>query len=99
MRNLAVGALRLAGHPNLAVALRHTGRDPARPLAVLGLAYRWNGRHSTMTEPWEALTHGPDPVHLATVFGLDEKAQSAMPAPLGSCSLHRQGSTLPLAHR
>jgi predicted transposase YbfD/YdcC len=40
LRNLAVGALRLAGHPNLAAALRHTGRDPARPLAVLGLAYR-----------------------------------------------------------
>ena len=28
LRNLAVGALRLAGHPNLAAALRHTGRDP-----------------------------------------------------------------------
>jgi predicted transposase YbfD/YdcC len=26
--------------PNLAAALRHTGRDPARPLAILGLAYR-----------------------------------------------------------
>jgi hypothetical protein len=40
--NLAVGALRLrlAGHPNLAAALRHTGRDPTRPLAILGLAYR-----------------------------------------------------------
>ena len=40
LRNLAVGALRLAGHPNLAAALRHAARDPARPLAVLGLAYR-----------------------------------------------------------
>jgi predicted transposase YbfD/YdcC len=40
LRNLAIGALRLAGHPNLAAALRHTGRDPARPLAILGLAYR-----------------------------------------------------------
>jgi predicted transposase YbfD/YdcC len=40
LRNLAVGALRLAGHPNLAAALRHTGRDPARPLAILGLVYR-----------------------------------------------------------
>ena len=40
LRNLAVGALRLASHPNLAAALRHTGRDPARPLALLGLAYR-----------------------------------------------------------
>lgn len=28
LRNLAVGALRLAGYPNLAAALRHTGRDP-----------------------------------------------------------------------
>ena len=26
LRNLAIGALRLAGHPNLAAALRHTGR-------------------------------------------------------------------------
>jgi len=40
LRNLAVGALRLAGHPNLAAALRHTGRDPGRPLAILGLAHR-----------------------------------------------------------
>ena len=40
LRNLAVGALRLAGHPNLAAALGHTGRDPTRPLAILGLAYR-----------------------------------------------------------
>jgi hypothetical protein len=40
LRNLAIGALRLAGHPNLAAALRHTARDPARPLAILGLAYR-----------------------------------------------------------
>jgi predicted transposase YbfD/YdcC len=39
LRNLAIGALRLAGHPNLAAALRHTGRDPARPLAILGLAH------------------------------------------------------------
>jgi hypothetical protein len=37
LRNLAIGALRLAGHPNLAAALRHTSRDPTRPLAVLGL--------------------------------------------------------------
>jgi hypothetical protein len=33
LRNLAIGALHLAGHPNLAAALRHTGRDPGRPLA------------------------------------------------------------------
>jgi hypothetical protein len=40
LRNLAVGALRVAGHPNLAAALQHTSRDPARPLAVLGLGYQ-----------------------------------------------------------
>jgi hypothetical protein len=40
LRNLVVGALRLAGQLNLAAAPRHTGRDPARPLAMLGLAYR-----------------------------------------------------------
>jgi predicted transposase YbfD/YdcC len=39
LRNLAIGALRLAGHPNLAAALRQTGRDPARPLTILGLAH------------------------------------------------------------
>jgi predicted transposase YbfD/YdcC len=39
LRNLAVGALRLAGHPNLAAALRQTGRAPARPLTILGLAH------------------------------------------------------------
>jgi predicted transposase YbfD/YdcC len=39
LRNLAIGALRLAGHPNLAAALRHISRDPARPLTLLGLAY------------------------------------------------------------
>jgi predicted transposase YbfD/YdcC len=39
LRNLAIGALRLAGHPNLAAALRQTGRDPARPLTILGLPH------------------------------------------------------------
>jgi hypothetical protein len=47
LRNLAIGALRPAGHPNLAAALRHTGRDPARPLTILGLAHACNGHHTT----------------------------------------------------
>jgi hypothetical protein len=29
LRNLAVGALRLAGQANIAAALRHNSRDPA----------------------------------------------------------------------
>ena len=36
-RNLAIGALRLAGAVNIAAGLRHNARDPARPLALLGL--------------------------------------------------------------
>ncbi|MFE9643146.1 hypothetical protein ACFYO0_03095 [Streptomyces sp. NPDC006365] len=37
LRNLAIGALRLAGRDNIAEGLRHHGRDMARPLATLGL--------------------------------------------------------------
>jgi hypothetical protein len=37
LRNLAISLLRLAGVGNLAAALRHNGRDPTRPLAILGL--------------------------------------------------------------
>jgi len=36
-RNLAIGALRLSGATNIAAGLRHNARDPARPLALLGL--------------------------------------------------------------
>ncbi|MET7784847.1 ISAs1 family transposase [Streptomyces sp. NPDC005388] len=37
LRNLAIGALRLAGRDNIAEGLRYHGRDMARPLATLGL--------------------------------------------------------------
>jgi predicted transposase YbfD/YdcC len=37
LRNLAVGALRLAGSANIAAALRHNSRDPTRPLTILGI--------------------------------------------------------------
>jgi predicted transposase YbfD/YdcC len=40
LRNLAIGALGRAGPVNLAAALRHHARDPARPLATLGIAHR-----------------------------------------------------------
>jgi len=36
-RNLAIGALCLAGATNIAASLRHNARDPARPLTLLGL--------------------------------------------------------------
>nr|WP_237522125.1 ISAs1 family transposase [Streptomyces sp. SID1328] len=36
-RNLAIGALRLAGVNNIATALRHNARNPERPLGLLGL--------------------------------------------------------------
>jgi predicted transposase YbfD/YdcC len=36
-RNLAIGALKLAGAVSVAVGLRRNARDPRRPLALLGL--------------------------------------------------------------
>ncbi|XKK60598.1 ISAs1 family transposase [Streptomyces sp. ARC32] len=36
-RNLAIGALRVAGAKNIAASLRHNARDPRRPLRLLGL--------------------------------------------------------------
>lgn len=36
-RNLAIGALRMAGVKNIAAGLRRNARDPLRPLALLGL--------------------------------------------------------------
>ncbi|WP_369167285.1 hypothetical protein AB5J49_05220 [Streptomyces sp. R28] len=36
-RNLAIGALRIAGTQNVAAALRANSRDQKRPLALLGL--------------------------------------------------------------
>ncbi|MFF0728409.1 ISAs1 family transposase [Streptomyces sp. NPDC004134] len=37
LRNLAIGALRLAGHTNIAAGLRHHARDTTRPLTTLGI--------------------------------------------------------------
>jgi hypothetical protein len=37
LRNLAIGVLCRAGPVNLAATLRHHARDPARPLATLGI--------------------------------------------------------------
>ena len=36
-RNLAIGALRLAGTTNIAAGLRHNARNAHRPLAILGI--------------------------------------------------------------
>jgi predicted transposase YbfD/YdcC len=38
LRNLVIGVLGRTGPVNLAAALRHHARDPARPLATLGIA-------------------------------------------------------------
>jgi hypothetical protein len=38
LRNLAIGVLSWAGPANLAAALRCHSRDPARPLATLGIS-------------------------------------------------------------
>ena len=38
LRNLAIGTLSRAGPVNLAAVLRHHARDPAQPLATLGIS-------------------------------------------------------------
>jgi hypothetical protein len=35
LRNLVISILRLAGHANIAVGLRHAARDPARAFRLL----------------------------------------------------------------
>jgi hypothetical protein len=42
LRSLAVGVLCRAGPVNLAAALRHHARNPARPLASLGISLGHN---------------------------------------------------------
>jgi predicted transposase YbfD/YdcC len=37
LRNLAISALRLGGHTNIAAAMRWTARDPSRSLKILGI--------------------------------------------------------------
>jgi hypothetical protein len=37
LRNLAISALRTAGHTSIAAALRHTTRDTTRPLTLFGI--------------------------------------------------------------
>jgi hypothetical protein len=39
LRNLAIGVLCRTGPVNLAAALRHHARDPARPLATMGITF------------------------------------------------------------
>jgi hypothetical protein len=40
LRNRVIGMLCQAGPVNLAAALRHRARDPARPLTTLGILLR-----------------------------------------------------------
>jgi hypothetical protein len=37
LRNLAISALRLNGHTNIAAAIRWTAGDPSRSLQILGI--------------------------------------------------------------
>jgi hypothetical protein len=38
-RDLAIGALKIAGVTNIAAGLRRNARDPLRPLTLLGLSW------------------------------------------------------------
>ncbi|MBC7560380.1 MAG: ISAs1 family transposase, partial [Dermatophilaceae bacterium] len=37
LRNLAISALRLNGHTNIAAGIRWTAREPSRSLGILGI--------------------------------------------------------------
>jgi hypothetical protein len=55
LRNLVIGVLSRAGPVNLAAALRHHARDPARPLATSASPREqphMNRRHEGTLEPW-----------------------------------------------
>lgn len=45
-RNLAIGALKLAGTTGITADLRRNARDPRGPVAILGLMRGRNGRHT-----------------------------------------------------
>jgi hypothetical protein len=77
LRNLAVGALRLAGSANIAAALRPNRRDPTRPLILLGIPYAYIGQR--MTTPRRALPAQP--------------ARWCGSGPLPACSAARWWST------
>ena len=51
LRNLVIGALSRAGPVNLAAALRHHARDPARPLTTLGITCGSTGHYERTLEP------------------------------------------------
>ncbi|MFD9321274.1 hypothetical protein ACFWDQ_27025 [Streptomyces sp. NPDC060053] len=65
-------------NPHLIVS-RHTAMD-TRPVSGVWITEALRGRTATLErlrmdrQLEEALTHGPDPLHLAEVFGLDEKS-------------------------
>jgi hypothetical protein len=68
LRNLAIGVLSRAGPVNLAAALRHHARDPARPWRPLGSS----PHERTFRENAGALT-------TASVAGRGEQADVAAP--------------------
>jgi predicted transposase YbfD/YdcC len=51
LRNLVIGVLSRAGPVNLAAALLHHARDPARPLATLGITLASTGHDQRTPEP------------------------------------------------
>lgn len=55
LRNLAIGVLCQSGPVNLAAALRHHARDPARPLTTLGILLKSSPHERTFRENAGAL--------------------------------------------
>jgi predicted transposase YbfD/YdcC len=70
LRNLVIGVLCRAGPVNLAARLRHHARDPARPLATLGITLGSSQRmnaHEKTPGPW---SDTPGLLHLSRLASL-----------------------------
>ena len=61
LRNLVIGVLGRAGPVNLAAALRHHARDPARSLATLGITSDEYGQYVRTQKPWVPPTNDMAP--------------------------------------
>ena len=86
-------------NPHLLVT-QHTAME-SRPVGKLWATKAVRGLDATLErlrvdrQLDEALTHGPDPLHLAAVFGLDERPPSATPPQAGSSWRRTPSSTPP----
>jgi hypothetical protein len=91
--NLAIGVLSRAGPVNLAAALRHHARDPARPLATLAITPGMKPTVRENAEAWVPPTNDMAPggrlgaMRSGVALGLSPAGRPLRPSPLEGRSL------------